>query len=200
MTRNEFLSQVAESLAGLSQQDIDRSLEFYGEMIDDRIEDGESEADAVAAIGSPEEAARQILLDMPLPKIVKAKTVGERKLRAWEIVLLILGSPVWLPLLLAAAVIVLAVYIVIWTIAISLWATEVALAAVSLTSIFVSLILLGSGTPASALLFFGAGLALAGISIFLFLGCRSVTVLTAKLGALIWRAIKSMLVRGGDKQ
>lgn len=54
MTKEQFLRAVRERLTGLPQSDIDRSLDFYSEMIDDRIDEGLSEEEAVAAMGSPE--------------------------------------------------------------------------------------------------------------------------------------------------
>ncbi len=41
---------------------------------------------------------------MPLAKIVKEKIKPKHELKAWEVILIILGSPVWIPLLITAAV------------------------------------------------------------------------------------------------
>ena len=49
MNKQEFLSQLRKGLAGLPQNDIEERLAFYGEMIDDRIEEGLSEEEAVSA-------------------------------------------------------------------------------------------------------------------------------------------------------
>ena len=114
MTKREFLSELRDALYGLSQSEIEERLLFYSEMIDDRMEEGIPETEAVASLGSVVAAAEQILLDMPLPKLVKARVKPKRKLRAWEIVLIAVGSPVWFPILLALAAVVLAVYIVLF--------------------------------------------------------------------------------------
>ena len=60
--------------------------------------------------------------------------VPKRPLRAWEIVLIILGSPLWLPLLVAGAAIVISVYAVIWSLVIALWAVELPFYLFSLVS------------------------------------------------------------------
>ncbi len=200
MTKNEFLAEVERCLVGLGRADIDRSLEYYKEMLDDRMEDGESESEAVAAMGSPEETARQIMMDMPLPKIVKAKALGNRRLRAWEIVLLALGLPVWLPLLLAALVVLVAVYVVIWAVDISFWAVDVLFTAISLSGFALFGVLLGAGNASLALLCLAIALLFGGLTLFTFLGCRAFTVLIAKLGVLIWKGIKAMFVGKGDKK
>ena len=40
MTKTEFLEQLKNSLTGLSEEDIKKSVDYYEEMIDDRMEDG----------------------------------------------------------------------------------------------------------------------------------------------------------------
>ena len=43
ITKQEFLLQLREKLSGLPQADIDERVAFYGEMIDDRVEEGLTE-------------------------------------------------------------------------------------------------------------------------------------------------------------
>ena len=73
MNKAEFTQQLTNSLAGLSQYDINRSVDYYTEMIDDRVEDGMTEEDAVAALGSIDEIRSKILEEVPITKIVKEK-------------------------------------------------------------------------------------------------------------------------------
>ena len=65
MKKEEFLAELAAELRDLSKEDIARSLEYYGEMIDERVEDGMSVEDAVAGLGGAEAAAQQILAELP---------------------------------------------------------------------------------------------------------------------------------------
>lgn len=55
MTKNEFTTQLNKLLGGLPQEDIERSITFYSEMIDDSIEDGMNEEEAVEALGDIED-------------------------------------------------------------------------------------------------------------------------------------------------
>ena len=57
MCKQEFLSQLRARLGGLPHRDVEERLNFYGEMIDDRMEEGRSEDEAVSDIGSVEEIA-----------------------------------------------------------------------------------------------------------------------------------------------
>lgn len=73
MNKSEFILQLRNGLSGLPQDDVDERLNFYGEMIDDRIEDGLSEEDAVFEMGDINKIISQILAEIPLSKIVKKK-------------------------------------------------------------------------------------------------------------------------------
>ena len=100
MDKAGFLEELRRRLSGLPREELEERLSFYGEMLDDRMEEGLTEAEAVAGLGSPEQVAEQILAEVPLTKILK-ETVRRRS-GAGKTVLLILGSPLWFPLLLAA--------------------------------------------------------------------------------------------------
>ena len=65
MNKREFLQKLENGLSGLPREDIEQRLSFYAEMIDDRIEDGFSEEEAVAGIGTPEEIAAQVIEETP---------------------------------------------------------------------------------------------------------------------------------------
>lgn len=194
MTKKEFLAAIEQRLGGLSQSDIEKSLEYYKEMVDDYIENGKTEEEAVAAMGSIDEIVSQILMEMPLPKIMKAKVKHTRKLQIWEIVLIVLGSPIWASLLLAAAIVVLAVYIVIWSAVVVLYAADLSVAAASLAGIWVCLLGAASGNAVQALFYAGIALACAGAAILLFFVFNKITVGIVKASAAIWRGIKHIFI------
>ncbi len=61
MNKEQFLASLRARLIGLPQADLERTLQYYREMIDDRIEEGMSEYQAVADVGNPAELAAAIL-------------------------------------------------------------------------------------------------------------------------------------------
>ena len=194
MNKQEFLAKLRNSLSGLPQEDIEERLTFYSEMLDDRIEEGVSEAEAVAAIGPVDAVAAQILGDTPLTKLVKEKVKPNRARKAWEIVLLVLGSPIWLSLFLAVCAIILAVYLVVWSVVVVLWSIEVCLAVCAPGGIVAALIFIFQGNGFAGVAVLGAGILCAGLAIFLFFGCKAATggiVLLTKKMAL---GIKSLFV------
>ncbi|MBQ7688789.1 MAG: DUF1700 domain-containing protein [Clostridia bacterium] len=192
MTKREFLSRLNEGLSGLPQEDAAGRLAFYGEMIDDRMEEGLSEEDAVAEIGPAEKIVAQITKETPLTTPAKERPRSKRRLRVWEIVLLALGSPLWLSLLLAALAVVLTVYLVIWVVILSLWIVDLSLLAGFFGGAAAGVLFLTGSGGLSGLSLCGAGLAFAGLSVFLFFGCKASTKGAAVLTKRIALQIKSL--------
>lgn len=184
MKKDSFLKTLEEKLTGLPREDVQRSLDFYQEAIDDRMDSGLTEEAAVADLGAPEEIANQILAETSLPKLIRAKVTPSRALKAWEIVLLILGSPLWLSLLLAAAAVALAVYLVIWSLLISAYAVVLS---VGLSGIV--LLVRGFGN----LLYTGMGLVMMGLSVLLFFAANVAARAILALSKRYVLKIKSML-------
>ena len=195
MDKQEFLTALEAGLAGLPQADIDERLNFYAEMIDDRVEDGLTEAEAVAELGSVDDVVAQIIADTPLTRIVRERMKPNRRLRVWEIVLLVLGFPLWFPLLMAGFAVMLSVYIVIWAVIVSLWAIDLSLAAAALGSVAAGIVSIVRGGLTAGLVLICAAAVLAGLAILLFFGCKAVTVGAAKLTKKIALWIKSLFLR-----
>ena len=80
MTKHEFLVDLGLGLSCLPQEDAEERLSFYSEMIDDRIEEGLSEEEAVAAIGTVDEVAAGIKAEIPALKIMVSKLKNKKKL------------------------------------------------------------------------------------------------------------------------
>ena len=57
MKREEFLAELRKSLAGLPKEDIEDRINFYDESISDRMEDGKTEEEAIADIGSVDDVS-----------------------------------------------------------------------------------------------------------------------------------------------
>ncbi len=198
MTKQQFLDRLRHELHGLSDKDILNSLDYYAEMIDDRVEAGMAEEDAVAALGSPEAIARGIIMELPLPKIIKSRCTKKSAWRAWEIVLLVLGSPIWLSLLVVVAAVLFCVYAMLWVVVACLWAADASFGALSAGSLIASVVQVAGGHGPSALLYVGAALISAGAAVACFPGCLKVTVLFAKLSARFGRWVKTWFVRKSD--
>ena len=195
MNKNDFLEELKKGLRGLPGDDIEECLSFYSEMIDDRIENGLSEEEAVSSVGSINEIVTQTMADIPLGKLVKEKAKSNRALRAWEIVLLVLGSPIWFSLLVAAFAVVLSLYIVLWALIISLWAVEISFIACGVAGVAIGILYMTLGNVFTGVAMLCAGFLLSGLSIFLFFGCRAATKGILILSKKIGLGIKKLFIK-----
>lgn len=195
MTKQEFLTRLEEELSGLPQEDIAERLAFYSEMIEDRKEEGASEEEAVAGIGPIDAVAKQIVDEIPIGKLVRERVKPKRRMGAGEIILLILGSPIWLSLLIAAFAVILSVYIVIWAVIISFWAVFAAFAACVPAGAAVGMYLMIKGSTLQGIAMIGAAVTFAGLSVFLFFGCRTISKGAVFLTKKIFSWIKSLFIR-----
>ncbi len=197
MNKQQFLTAIRDRLNGLPQSEIQKYLDYYSEMIDDRMEEGLSEEAAVSSMESVEDIASQILMDTPLPKLVKAKVNPGRSFKAWEVVLIILGFPLWFPLLVAASAVIFSVYIVLWSVVLVLYAVDLVFAAAAVSCITAGTVTIFSGMLSYAVLALGIGLVCAGIAILLFFAFNKVTLGIVALGKIFIRWIKSLFIKGG---
>ncbi len=187
MSKEEFIAALRRKLAGLPKKEVEDRLSFYSEMIDDRMEEGLTEEEAVADIGTVEEVAEEIIKDIPLLKIAKERIKPNRKLKAWEIVLLALGSPIWLSLAIAAFAVVISLFAVLWSLVVSMWAIFVSLVACGIGGVLAGVVIACAGQGLTGVAIVGGGIACAGLAIFFFFVCRA----TTKGG---WWLTKKMLI------
>ena len=124
MNKLDFLLRLKEALAGLPKDELEERLNFYSEIIDDRIEEGFSVEEAVAVTGSVEEVAAQVVAETPLVKIVKEKIKPKKKLGTVGIVLISIGSLVWFPILISLLAVILSLYVCHWAVVICLYASS----------------------------------------------------------------------------
>ena len=194
MNKKEFLSALERSLSGLSREDLAERMAFYSEAIDDRIEDGLTEEEAVSQLGAADAIAAQIIGEIPQ----SCKSKKDRRLSPVNIVLLVLGSPVWISLLVAAFAVVISLYASLWSVVISLWAALVALGVSTLGCLIGGCVILFAGNITVGLAALGACLFSGGVSILLFYGCVALTRAGAWLTkkSVLW--IVGLFARKGD--
>ena len=170
MNKQEFLCELEKHLTMLPKSDVNSHILFYSEMIDDIIEDGKTEEEALLQIGSPKQVSAQIIKETPLYKFAKEKieTVAKTKRSALEITLLIVGSPIWISLIASAFAVVLSLYVSLWVVIISLFASVLAFVVSAIGGIVLCVYNFIIGNAWSAIIFISFTLILLGLSIFIF--------------------------------
>ncbi len=99
----------------------------------------------------------------------------QKKLNIWQIVLLILGSPLWFSLLIAVISIIASMYLVLWAIMISFWAVFASIISVALSMILAGIAFAFTNIKLTGLVMISIGIFCTGLSILLFFACKSVT-------------------------
>lgn len=107
MNKQEFITLLEKRLFQLPQVEKEHLLNYYNETIEDRIEDGMSETEAVSSLDSIEAIVKQVYAERD---IQMEKEVPVRSRRGWKITALILLFPFWLTLLSALFVL----YLTLW--------------------------------------------------------------------------------------
>ncbi|MCR5350232.1 MAG: DUF1700 domain-containing protein [Acholeplasmatales bacterium] len=126
MEKEEFIKELRIRLKGLPKDDLEERVSFYSEIIDDKVEEGKTEDEAIKELGGIDGVVRQIASETNLVSIVKTKMKPKRSLTALEIVLLILAFPIWFPIVIVVMVLLLVCIILLWVLVIVTFSLEFA--------------------------------------------------------------------------
>ena len=160
VNKAKFTKELERNLKILDSEERHRFITYYEEIIEDYIESGLSEEEAIIKIGTPGSIAGEILGGQDA--VVVTKPSSGRK--ALNIVLLILGFPLWGSLLLALILCILSAYIVIWCVPFTTGAVAISFFAASLISAVGSPFVFAD-VPATGIFQLGFGIASMGVSI-----------------------------------
>lgn len=197
MTRAQFILELTERLDKLSEKDREKALEYYLELIDDRIDDGIPEEEAVAAVGSLDEIAEQTSGDFSVSVPAKP-ALTERTHKRWITVLLIAGFPVWFSLLAAAFAIIISFCAGIFSVVVSLFATSVAAGVCAPAALLLGIQTLVSQGFAAALVYWGIALVCAGLAVFLWIGGHYTVKGSIRIAKGSWLWIQSSFLQKED--
>lgn len=193
MTKKEFLLELDRELSGFPQADKQKTLDYYNEYIDDCIEEGMSEEEAVAKLDAPDVIRMRLMDDIPMRKFAR-ETANGKKLSTGAIALIIIGSPLWFPLLIAAAAVVFSLYATIWSIVVSLAATGLAMA-LSLPAALICAVFSFGNNAVYSVFTLGLGMICSGLSIPLSWLCFKSGKFLVKITIGAARGIKEFFVK-----
>lgn len=197
MNKADFLAALEKQLKKLKKSDRKRFLEYYREIIEDTVEDGCTEEEAIRRIGTPEEVAREILIEQT-DHLEESASASKK---AVTITLLVIGSPLWATVLLllvglglsaaliaaslalAGGFLVFAVYLILWCIPFMTGSCSIAALILAVISL-IGAIPIGIGTLPLGVVQFGVGIGMIGIFIL-------TALVTVKLGKLFANATVS---------
>lgn len=191
MNRIEFIETLRNSLQGIPQDDINKTIDFYNEILSDKIEDGMNEEDAINSLGSIDSILYTTLSEISFRKLIKEK-IGRRKLKTWQIVLLSSTFYIWIPVSIALFAVALALYVSLWSGVIAVGAGALASACCSPIFLVLGIIDIFTANVGSGFMLIGLSLILAGAAILL-------TILTIQFAKLMLKVIKKLFVKMKSK-
>ncbi|MBN1778067.1 MAG: DUF1700 domain-containing protein [Clostridiales bacterium] len=197
MNKHDFLNELSSRLARLPDTERDKAYAFYAEIIDDSMEDGMSEEEAVGKLGSLDEITERIIAEVPMSTIIKHRVAGKNR-GLYMVLLLICGFPIWFPILISLFSVLLTLFIVFWIVDLVVWVVFGSVAAAAVGSCIGFFLNPEFGMR---LLLLGGALACSGCAILLFPASVSVTKQFALITCQLWMKLKNaMLKKGGILQ
>ena len=125
MSREEYLNQLHKYLRKLPRQDYEDAMEYFTEYFQETDEEGAAEL--MKELGTPKEAARELMANLLDKKIeehqnyetdgqTRAEKKGSGKHVIWIAVLVLFAAPVGAPLLAALAAVVLSLVVCVFAV------------------------------------------------------------------------------------
>ena len=194
MNKVEFLNELEGRLQGLPREEIRERINFYDELIQDMVEEGKTEEEAINSFGGIDEVVRTIAGNTKMSSLVKERIRPKRQISAFEIILLIIGFPLWFPLLITFLVLLFVGYLLLWVLAFVTYAVEFAFVSAGFGGLYAVF------NPNSSIFmnygYLGIYLVIIGIS-FLFIGVViGATKLNCKISKNNLVGIKNKLIGG----
>ena len=201
MNKQEFLNELRTQLQTAAAGSAESIVEYYDEMICDRVEDGMSEEDAVAALGSIDDIVKNTLLDKSVTELVRKKVVESHKeakskgLGTLWVILLVVFSPIWVPVAIVLGVALLIMYITLWVVVIALLIALFAVGVSAIATFIGAFSFIWGAIPfATAIAAVGLALVLGALTYFAWKPMRGIIVLTSKIATGFVRKIKGLLI------
>lgn len=191
MTRTEYIAKLTKYLRKLPQKDYEEALEYFMEYFEEA--GPENEAQVIAELGTPKEAAHEVISRLLDEKIIEDKSSLRNKTTIlWIAILAVLASPVALPILLFFLAMIMTLLMIIFAVIVTALALTFALLISGVYTFFTSFSLL-SVSLASTLFGGGLGLMMLGGALLLLLISFEICKLIVKLITLL---IKWLIKKG----
>lgn len=191
MTRTEYIAKLTKYLRKLPQKDYEEALEYFMEYFEEA--GPENEARVIAELGTPKEAAHEVISRLLEEKIVEDKSSLRNKTAIlWIAILAVLASPVALPILLFFLAMIMTLLMIIFAVIVTALALTFALLISGVYTFFTSFSLLNVSL-ASTLFGGGLGLLMFGGALLLLLISFEICKLIVKLITLL---IKWLIKKG----
>ena len=166
MTKEEYLEQIKQSLSGVSANDLNYYLSYYGSLVDNYLSNGYSVEHAISNIGTVDKISKDVLGNVSFRSLI-----GNRinKAKTSNIVLFVLFSPIIIPLLLSFIIIFDVLYLASLILVLAIYIVGFTFVGVSVASIIVGIWYITEGNYLYMLLCIGILLTALALAIMIFI-------------------------------
>lgn len=186
MSKIEFLKELEANLRKMNDSEKNKFITYYDEIISDYIENGMTEEEAVNKIGSPAKIAVELLEDYDSVRLRLPITQN----KATNMVLTIIGFPLWGSVLLSVILLILSGYIILWCAPIATGAGSVGFFIAALVGVVGAPFVMTQNISIGVMQL-GAGIASIGISVLL----GYITIVLSKNFVIITKKYNAKLVK-----
>lgn len=194
MNKQEFLEKLCAELSALPTAEQDKACAFYDEIIDDSVDDGLTEEEAIDKLGTMEEIIDRIVDDtMQLDLPTERSRRKPRSKTVW--LLLILGFPLWFPLLISVLAALFSLLIAVFAGILALWSSLAAFGAVVVGGVIG---LMMHPQMSVRLLWLGSAMIGAGAGVLMYPVCLWTTKQLLRAARFLWNKGIKAVTRKGD--
>ena len=134
MTRSEYMKILTHKLRCLPKDDYYRAVEYFEEYFEEAGPDQEQQA--IEDLGSPEEAAKALIVDLAAANVKEPpKTIKKGLSAVWIAILAIFAAPIAVPLALCVIIVAGALLLTLGAVILSIIAAAVGIAAAGILSV-----------------------------------------------------------------
>ena len=190
MNKKEFIDKLTEKLSNLKLSEREEAISYYSEMIDDFIENGKSEKEAVKELGGINDIVNKIIENQE--SISKSEN-NQKERNISHIILLIIASP----FIFIFFIIIMCLFISIYSLIFGVYCTAIALLLANIIVIIDLFVNMFKNLP-YAIFEFGFVIFSFGISIMLILAMNMLIKKVNKFLLFVFKKFTN-LVKGGEK-
>lgn len=195
MTKDDYLKALRANIKNVPVDEVNNIIQYYSEYFDEA--GPENTAKVIDELGPPKQLATRVCADYIIRDVEQGngtKNIKKKASNTWLIVLAVVGSPIWFPLALAVAVVLIALMAaaIIVLVAFGIVAAAAILSGVIMAG--TGIIAAFSSLPTAAVLA-GSGLMAIGVGILSILAIIGLV----KLLELMFVGIAKLCIRKGKK-
>lgn len=193
MTKDDYLKALRANIKNVPAEEVNNIIQYYSEYFDEA--GPENEAKVIEELGTPKQLATRVCADYIIRDVEQGnstKSIKKKASNTWLIVLAVVGSPLWFPLALAVAVVLIALVAAAIIVLIAFGITAAAAILSGIVMIGTGFVAAFSSIPTTAVLA-GSGLMLIGAGILSILAIIGLV----KLLELIFVGIAKLCIRKG---